>query len=425
MKKLTFLLIIQIGWSQTPSLQTFLATEATNRSVIYSRIQGRSFPVIPVGAQFLAASNIYCGQNQPTSSCVFSLAQMESIIDRANAMGITQLTINIDPYNWVANSSDAQGHRALFDSLFNTTTGYILTYPNMRIVLNPSFISNNLGSACRTLTGTTNNPMQSPVDLDTCMKTNASWLGGQSVYAYLASQYCAILKRFTVVHEPTSINSNYTKYYASWSGTPAQWTTFATDMISIVSSACATCTKAIAFDRFELSPTNYQATMIGATGLQEVGYDDYTTDIGNTTNGFGAIATMNVAAQAAGLSTFMSEEGQTSWVPTGQMATDGNAYEGVGNCDWYKYDFTRQEAVVKALWASANGMTDISYFNSLAGGIFCAFGGPGNGKDKLTSTTYANNLANASSQFSQLFYFWQALVSWPFSSILPNLPLGI
>ena len=313
----------------------------------------------------------------------------------------------------------------------------------VRVTLNPSLLSENLAQAqdgstscggnacwsCGSAAGTTvtnPNSVTSVDQLRSCLTTTRSWLTisstPYSIYGYLAKKYAPY--RFTVLHEPTSNNANYG--FNATVGSPSNWLnnflSGSNGVINAVQTNSSTSRIAIAFDRFELSPTDYQSTLIGASGLQDVGYDVYTNDLANTSSGLGAQATMIANARAAGKSTFFSEVGWPAWAPASGQATDGNAYEGIGNCDWWLYDVIRQDETALTLWGVSQGITEINFFDPGDVGALCVFLAPGTGHDRLADGTYAGSVALSLGYRTPTFRFFQQLIQWP-STITPGLSL--
>jgi hypothetical protein len=326
-----------------------------------------------------------------------------------------------------------------------------ITYPNVKLTLNPGFLVENLAGAvdnsgnwsCGTQVGTTNpsNSITAPYDgsghdLYTCMTTVRSWLTISSspygVYAYLARKYTPY--RFTVMHEMTSNNQNPAySWPVSSTGSVTNWQTFVGNLLTVVHAVSSGSKLGIAMDRFEAS---YQATLLAASGcsgacfVQYVGQDVYTDDIWNTSNGLGAQASMISTAQSGGYETTVSEMWSTAWSPPTAVSSDGYSYEGDGNCDWRLYDRDRQDLTALAIWAAASGITEVQFFSAADVATTCVYAvpsAPGTGNDFINSSYYAGAVATASTpslnptatQRTPTFYFLQSLINW-----FPAFPAG-
>jgi hypothetical protein len=348
------------------------------------------------------------------------------------SMGAAVLEVNISP--WIY--ADDQAASITARTYIDTVLGYLSTkYPTVKLTLNPAFLVENLAAAknnsgnwtCGTQAGTTNggNAISGPydgtaADLTTCMTTARSWLNisGMSygVYGYLAKKYPTY--RFTVMHEMTSNNANY-GWTVGGVGSAGAWASFVGNMMTIVNTNSPSSRLGIAMDRFESS---YQATLIVATGcsssctVQYVGQDVYTDDVWNTANGLGAQAAMIASAQSSpnNLEVIFSEMWSQSWSPptTSPPPSEGNAYEGSGNCDWRLYDRDRQELTALSMWGAAHGVTEIQFFNAATAGAVCVYGAPGSGNDRIGSANYASAVANGSAQRTPTFYLLQSLIKW-------------
>ena len=416
--------------AQSPTLTTFLASQVNLRTAISTRIGSKPTPRPLISVQYWPLTDIYCGYAQQASNaCKFSLSQAENALTALCPSGLPPLAdiieVNVDYWNWVANTTQAAAHRTFFDALLNPSTGFIVTAcPSMKVVINPGFISGNLNSVCASLAGTPN-PMGSPVDLNTCLTTTATWLTisatNYSPVGYLAKQYGSELLRFSAMHEPVSANNNYTTFNASWSGTPAQWATFIAAQSTAIHAQCVGCQVSFAVSRLEY---NWFGPMIAAAGIQAVGFDDYTSDLSNvntgssggTAGGLGTLVGLAAVATTNGIPFYISEEGMDAWVPTGAFSGYNNSYQNVGNCVWMQNDYLRQNTVNKFLLWSAQGATDISNFNELVMLTACVIAPPSNSIDNPTSGTFPTTFATAAGvpQNTNLTSFFTALYAWPF-----------
>jgi len=419
--------------AQTPTLAAFRASEAANTAAIYTTLAGKSFPKPLISAQFWPMTDIYCGYAQASGNCLFSLTEAENVITTMCPVVngtitpiIDNLQVNIDLWNWTANTTQAIAHRTEFDALFNPSTGFFVTAcPGVTLTLNPGFTTGNLNAVCATLASTPN-PMTGPANLVTCMSAVATWLTisatNYSPYGYLAKQYGSELLYFAVMHEPASANGN--PAYA-WANTnQSAWETFITSMATVVHAQCSGCSVGMAFDRFE---SGFYSVMASATGVQAVGVDDYTSDCAAPTSSCGALLTLAGNVISSGRKLYVSELGQPAWVPTGDTQTAGNSYEDIGNCVWMQNDFTREAMVVKYLLWSSQGAASISNYYTTAQVTTCVYGGINNGYDKQTSLTWANTFATAasSSATTNMLQFFTTLYSWPFYAVSPGVALGI
>lgn len=446
----TLLLLVSgaaLGCAQVvpnPTLQQYLTTRQASIAQVYGSIAGKPIGQPVFGAQLLALFEVYCGQPSATLGCnVFNIQQAENQVDMLVSMGATVLEVNISPWIYADDSGPSATARAYIDAVLTYLKN---TYPTVNLTLNPPFLAENLAQAvdnngkwsCGTMTGGTGagNTISAPYDgsandITTCMTTGRSWLGGKGVYAYLASKYTPY--RFTVMHEMTSnnVNYNWTSCVSPCTGSAVRWKTFVGSMMTIVNTNSSISKLGIAMDRFESA---YQATLLGATGcggscsVQYVGQDVYTDDIWNTSNGLGAQASMISTAQSGGYETIFSEMWSTAWAPSTGISTDTSAYEGAGNCDWRLYDRDRQDVTALAIWAAANGITEVQFFSAADAATVCIYQAPGSGKDSTNSAFYASAAATASApsinptmtQRTPTFYFLQSLIRW-----FPTFPAGV
>ena len=436
---------------------TTATAEASNRSQIYAALQGKAFPKPSFGAQLIALTDIACGYLQNLGSCIFSLQQAENEVDLLaqrppNGLGVSMIQINLDPFYFVDNSNNSPNARTLFENVMSyiyTHYGPGNTYSNpvVHVRLEPSYTSNNLNTVCHTLTGTTPNPLTSPTDLATCMTAtpaiSAPWLqiGGTtySVYQFLAKTYgpsgsVPITSDFSDIHEPTSNNAN-SAYSTQWNctgsscGTAANWASAFNTMANAVNAGDGGINNGIAFDRFESA---YASAMLSTplSHIIYVGGDEYTTGINNSPTctypalcgDMGNLASiLGLAKNTYGLRVLFTESWLPSWTQ-GSVGADGSAYEGLGNCDWQTLDFNRQTLMATSLWASANGLSEVNLFSAANTSTTCVYGGLNNGNDRITSTSYMNAVAAASSltsnsvitQKTKTFYWLQQLINnWP------------
>jgi hypothetical protein len=416
---------------------TTSTAETSNRAQIYASLLGKSFPKPIFGAQLVALTDVACGGTQITAStpCIFtplgspaSPTVIEAQVDLLaqnppNGLGVSVIQINFDPYYWIDNSTTgSQNARTLFTAvlqyIYNTYGAGSSHTPVVHVRLEPSYASGSLATICESLTGQAS--FVSPADVATCVTTvpaSASWLQissvQYSVYGYLAKYYgpnsappsscttlgssCPVVQDFSDIHEPTTINGNY-----GWgpspgtnTGTASAWQAAYNTMAGEVSTRNASVNNGIAFDRYEQP---YATTMLASPGLGPVAYvggDEYTTGINSnytvcpsspsiTLCGdmYNLAAILSLAANNYGLRVLLTE----SWVPSWAQpfsgtasltATDGNAYEGLGNCDWQTLDFIRQTLSATTMWASANRLSEVNFFSAANTSTACVYtGGP-------------------------------------------------
>jgi hypothetical protein len=132
---------------------------------------------------------------------------------------------------------------------------------------------------------------------------------------------------------------------------------------------------------------------LGAHG----GYDVYTDDPGNTVNGLGLQQQYWQSDQAIGLETTWGEMWVEAWSPGGTVTGSQTTYEGGGNCDWNTYGQNRLSLTAMAIYAAANGMTEIDRFTAAYAGVVCVYNGPAQPQtdDCLTCLNYVEAVAGA------------------------------
>jgi hypothetical protein len=137
--------------------------------------------------------------------------------------------------------------------------------------------------------------------------------------------------------------------------------------------------------------------------------------------------------QAAGFPAWISESGHAFWVPPGTSPTEANAYEGSYNFDWWRDDYLRQTLTSTTALFSSMQAQFVIFYPALFHSTYMAFGGPGNGNDSTTSSTYEHNAASAAgnmaaptppAQRTPAFYFYQTLFGW-FGALQSGIPWPI
>ena len=450
---------------QNPTLQSFLAGEASNRAQIYAGLQSRTFPAPAFGAQLMALNNVACGYLQISAGqpCIFLAPQAQYEVDLLAqnppaGLGVSVIQINFDPYWLIDNSAASVSARGVFKTVMSyiySTYGAGSSHkPIVQVRLEPAYTTGNVGPACNKLTnGVTPMVLTSPTQLATCVTTTSfntspghcggaqvcgSWLitpdsVQHSVYGWIAAFYgpntltgaVPVMTDVSDIHEPTTINGTY-----AW-GTPTQavWQGAVNTMITTTPPAEGTfdanslVNNGIAFDRFELQYATGVNSMLPLNNLVYVGGDEYTTDITNnaagTGGGMGSLALILAAASALKYRTLFTESWLPSWSPAGGSPTDENAFEGTGNCDWQTFDLIRQTLMATSMWASANGLSEVNFFSAANTSTICVYGGIGNGNDKLvnagSASSYLPDVAAATvsstQQRTKTFYWLQQLMN--------------
>jgi len=338
-------------------------------------------------------------------------------------LGAKVITINVDPQIFV---DETQGTlRGYFDNVMH----YILsTYPGVQVDINSGFTADNLavaqdssatcgcpgfGQTCGSVTVN----YQDPRNLASCVGAPYTWLPTgsgthYSPYGYIAHTYSSgsfpstFIRRFVVMHEPTSVNKNYGCTPNQPSNTTCgttNWTTAIGTMITQVASNDPSAKVCVAFDSAE---SGWQGSMITSSPAPTcVGYDSFTDNI-LASGDLGSIDTMINSAHAAGKEVFVNALGPAAWVPLGAAQTDGQAFWGIGNCGWLGTDFFRQSSVINSLYFAYKGATEISYLSLVLPATWCAFttSPTTGGADRTVSPTYAAAVATNVTHRTPLFW---------------------
>jgi len=362
-----------------------------------------TFSVVNQGTGYTPAMGVATTTTGMGSGATFNIAASGNPTPWSMpGLGAQVLTINLDPQIYV---DETQGTaRTNFESVLTYIQN---TYPGVQIDINASFIADSIGSAqdaigsmygCATGFNQATPPVyQDPTEIATCVATNTyTWLSTGtcslcSVYGYLALKYASMIRRFTVVHEPTSVNTNTGCTMTSVCG-PSKWATAINTMVSTVTAYNSTAKVCVAFDSNE---STYQSDILTdmspAPAFTCVGYDSFTDNLAQANKDLGTIDTMMTSAAQAGFEVYANAIGPPAWVPTGQTQSDGKSYWGVGNCGWLATDLFRQWMVSDSLYFAYKGATEISYFVELPA-TWCVFLAPDTtNADKSTSISYITN----------------------------------